>query len=75
MLFRNEWTAMFPSRSSEIGNDLPLIAVMADGKPGVGTVPESRLMGGWKTNKVVGKQYKLDTKVCGGNVDLDSFSE
>jgi hypothetical protein len=66
---------MFPSRSSEIDDKLPLIAVMADGLPGVSTVPESRLMGGWKTSKVVGKQFKLDTKVCGGSVDLDSFSE
>ena len=66
---------MFPERSSEIDDTLPLIAVMADGKPGVGSVPESRLMGGWKVNDVKGKQFKLDTKVCGGNVDLDSFSE
>jgi hypothetical protein len=74
LLPRNEWTRMFPSRASDIGSDLPLIAVVADGEPGVSTVPESRLMGGWKKNGVVAKQYKLDTTVCGGNVDLDSFA-
>lgn len=73
LLPRNEWTRMFPSRASDIGSNLPLIAVMADGEPGVSTVPESRLMGGWKKNDVVAKQYKLDTTVCGGHVDLDSF--
>jgi hypothetical protein len=48
---------------------------MDDGKPGVSTVPESRLMGGWTTSKVLAKQYNLDTTVCGGGVDLDSFVE
>ena len=66
---------MFPSRSSDIGSDLPLMAVQADGKPGVDTVKQSSLMGGWTKDKVIAKQYKLDTSVCGGTVDLDSFTE
>ena len=49
----NQWTAMFPSRSSDIGSDLPLWAVQDDHKPGVSSV--TTFMGGWK--KAVGKQY------------------
>lgn len=42
---------MFPSRGSDIGSDLSIIAVMADSEPGVSTVPESRLMGRWMEEK------------------------
>jgi hypothetical protein len=69
----NQWTAMFPERSSDIGSDLSLWAVKDDGVAGVSTVPASSLMGGWTTSKVVAKQYNLGVNVCGGNVDYDSF--
>ena len=46
---------MFPSRSSNIGSDLPLWAVQDDGKPGVSTV--TTFMGGWTT--AFAKQYNL----------------
>ena len=46
---------MFPSRSSSIGNDLPLWAVQDDFKPGVSSV--DTFMGGWK--KAYAKQYHL----------------
>jgi hypothetical protein len=68
---RNEWTRMFPSRNLDIGSNLPIIAAMADGEPGVSTVSESKLMGGWKKNDVVAKQY---IKSVVGNVDLDLFA-
>jgi len=42
----NEWATMFPSTSSDIGTELPFIAVMDDGKLGVSIVPFSRSMGG-----------------------------
>ena len=77
---------MFPSRSSNIGSDLPLWAVQDDDEPGVSTV--DTFMGGWTT--AFAKQYDLgkpvnllfpilktdqtkDTTLCGGSVDLDSF--
>ena len=66
---------MFPSKSSDIGSDLPLWVVIADSKAGVGTVSQSQLMGGWKSSKLFAKQYLLDTKVCGGSIDKDSFLE
>lgn len=46
---------MFPSRSSNIGNDLPLWAVQDDFKAGVSSV--DTFMGGWK--KAYAKQYHL----------------
>lgn len=61
---------MFPSRSSDIGSDLPLWAVQDDYVPGVSTV--TTFMGGWTT--AFGKQYNLGTTACGGSVDLDSFA-
>ncbi|MCJ1236264.1 hypothetical protein MMC14_004242 [Varicellaria rhodocarpa] len=69
---RNQWSGIFPSRSSNIGSDLPLWAVQDDGKPGVSTV--TTFMGGW--TKAFAKQYSLDTKTsqCGGSLDLDSFA-
>ena len=45
---------MFASRSTDVGSDLPLWAVQADGKPGVSTV--HTFMGGWKS--AYAKQYK-----------------
>ncbi|MCJ1254817.1 hypothetical protein MMC24_002633 [Lignoscripta atroalba] len=68
----NQWTAMFPSRSSQVAPDLPLWAVQFDRKPGVSTV--TTFMGGW--TKAFAKQYYLDTSTpeCGGSVDLDSFT-
>ncbi len=45
---------MFASRSTNVGSDLPLWAVQADGKPGVSTV--HTFMGGW--TKAYAKQYK-----------------
>jgi len=69
---RNQWTAMFPYRSSDVGSDLPLWAVQFDYKPGVSTV--TTFMGGWTS--ALAKQYYLDTKTpeCGGSLDLDSFA-
>ena len=69
---RNQWTAMFPYRSSDVGSDLPLWAVQDDFKPGVGTV--TTFMGGW--TRALAKQYHLDTRTpeCGGSLDLDSFA-
>ena len=46
---------MFPSRSSDIGSDLPLWAVQFDKKPGVSSV--DTFMGGWKG--AYAKQYYL----------------
>ncbi|MCJ1241882.1 hypothetical protein MMC14_009888 [Varicellaria rhodocarpa] len=66
----NQWSGIFPSRSSDIGSDLPLWAVQDDHKPGASTV--TTFMGGW--TKAVGKQYSEDVQVCGGGVDQDSFS-
>ena len=68
---------MFPSRSSDIGSDLPLIAVQEDYKPGVSTVDSDHLMGGWKegSSLIIGKQYNLGHTVCDGSLDLDSFTE
>ena len=45
---------MFASRSTDVGSDLPLWAVQADGKPGVSTV--HTFMGGWTS--AYAKQYK-----------------
>lgn len=45
---------MFASRSTNVGSDLPLWAVQADGKPGVSTV--HTFMGGWTS--AYAKQYK-----------------
>ena len=63
---------MFPSRSSNVGSDLPLWAVQDDYQPGVGTV--RTFMGGW--TKALAKQYYLGTRLpeCGGSLDLDSFA-
>jgi hypothetical protein len=69
----NQWTDMFPLKSSDIGSDLPLWIVIDDDKAGVNTVSQSQLMGGWSTNKLLAKQYLLDTNVCGGGIDKDSF--
>lgn len=52
---RNQWTAMFPERSSDIGSDLPLWAVQFDRQPGVSTV--TTFMGGW--TRAYAKQYWL----------------
>ncbi|ESZ94369.1 glycoside hydrolase family 25 protein [Sclerotinia borealis F-4128] len=65
----NQWSGMFASRSTDIGSELPLWAVQQDYKEGVNTV--DTFMGGW--TKAVAKQYRLDTKICGLDVDLDSF--
>jgi hypothetical protein len=54
---RNQWTAMFASRSTNIASDLPLWAVQFDKKPGVNTV--DTFMGGW--TKAAAKQYNLGT--------------
>lgn len=51
----NQWSGMFPSRSTDIGSDLPLWAVQEDFKPGVSTV--TTFMGGW--TKAYAKQYNL----------------
>ena len=48
---------MFASIDTDIGSDLPLWAVQADGVPGVGTT--TRFMGGW--TKAYAKQYKEGT--------------
>ena len=56
---------MFPSRSSNIGNDLPLWAVQDDFKAGVSSV--DTFMGGWK--KAYAKQYHLGE--LGVSVPLD----
>ncbi|KAL3425518.1 hypothetical protein PVAG01_02309 [Phlyctema vagabunda] len=66
----NQWSGMFGTRSADVGSQLPLWAVQADGKTGVNTV--TTFMGGWTT--AVAKQYKLDNTACGGSVDLDSFT-
>lgn len=50
----NQWTQMFSSRSTDIGSDLPLWAVQADGSPGVSSV--DTFMGGWTS--AIGKQYR-----------------
>lgn len=62
---------MFPSRSSDIGSDLPLWAVEMSRNPDVSAT--TRFMGGW--TRAVGKQFRLDGPLpgCGGNVDLNSF--
>ncbi|MCJ1455753.1 hypothetical protein MMC28_006109 [Mycoblastus sanguinarius] len=65
-----QWTSMFASIDTDIGSDLPLWAVQDDGTPGVSTT--TRFMGGWTT--AYAKQYNLDTTLCGGGVDLDSFT-
>ncbi|MCJ1311667.1 hypothetical protein MMC25_005340 [Agyrium rufum] len=68
----NQWSGIFPSRSTNIASDLPLWAVQEDYKAGVSTV--TTFMGGW--TKAFAKQYYLDTSTpsCGGSVDLDSFA-
>ncbi|MCJ1360024.1 MAG: hypothetical protein MMC33_010027 [Icmadophila ericetorum] len=66
----NQWSGIFPSRSTNIASSLPLWAVQDDGEPGVSTV--DTFMGGWTT--AFAKQYDLDTTLCGGSVDLDSFT-
>ncbi len=45
---------MFPSRSTNVGSDLPLWAVQADGTAGVSSV--HTFMGGWSS--AYAKQYK-----------------
>ncbi|RYP62576.1 hypothetical protein DL769_007246 [Monosporascus sp. CRB-8-3] len=65
----NQWSGMFGSRSADIASDLPLWAVQFDRTPGVNTV--TTFMGGWTT--AYAKQYWLDTTLCGGGVDLNSF--
>lgn len=69
----NQWSGIFPSRSSDVGSDLPLWAVQFDKRPGVSTV--DTFMGGW--TKAIAKQYYLDTKTpeCSGSLDLDSFAD
>jgi hypothetical protein len=49
----NQWTAMFPSRDSDVASDLPLWAVQFDGVPTIGSV--HTFMGGWTT--AFAKQY------------------
>jgi hypothetical protein len=68
----NQWTSMFASRDTDVASDLPLWAVQFDKKPGVESV--HTFMGGWTSS--VGKQYWLGTRdsVCGGSLDLDSFT-
>ncbi|RYP93774.1 hypothetical protein DL770_000146 [Monosporascus sp. CRB-9-2] len=65
----NQWSGMFGSRSVDVASDLPLWAVQFDRTPGVNTV--TTFMGGWTT--AYAKQYWLDTTLCGGSVDLNSF--
>ena len=62
---------MFPSRSSDIGSDLPLWAVQMDYSPNVAST--HTFMGGW--TEATGKQYNLDTTTpeCAGDIDFDSF--
>lgn len=67
---RNQWTAMFPSRSSNIGNDLPLWAVQDDFKAGVSSV--DTFMGGW--TKAYAKQYHLGTSLCSVGFDPEAIS-
>ena len=55
---------MFPSRSTNIGSDLPLWAVQFDYKPGVSTV--TTFMGGW--TKAYAKQYNLGRLYSRGQV-------
>jgi hypothetical protein len=89
-LFRNQWTQIFASISTDIGSQLPLWAVQDDGVPGVDTV--DTFMGGWTT--AAAKQYNIgksslraikyalsgllmsmiDTTACGFSADLNSFS-
>ncbi|MCJ1472475.1 hypothetical protein MMC13_001123 [Lambiella insularis] len=68
----NTWSPMFPSRSTDIGSNLPLWAVQVDDKPDVGTV--TTFMGGW--TKAFAKQYDNGVKECSGAnpIDLDTFS-
>jgi hypothetical protein len=51
----NQWSGMFGSTSVNVGSDLPLWAVQADGTPGVNTV--TRFMGGWTT--AYARQYQI----------------
>jgi hypothetical protein len=71
----NQWTAMFPAKSSDIGSDLPLWIVIDDNRQGVNTVSQGQMMGGWSTSKLIGKQFLLSTTVCGGGIDKDSLIE
>jgi hypothetical protein len=71
----NQWTGMFPTKSSNIGSDLPLWIVVDNRKQGVSTVSQGQLMGGWSTGRLIGKQFLLGTSVCGGGLDKDSFKE
>jgi len=70
-----QWTGMFPSKSSDIGSDLPLWVVIDDNKSGVSSVSQGQLMGGWKLSNVHGKQFLLDTTACSGSIDKDSFTD
>jgi len=84
----NTWADMFPSRSTDIGSDLPFWAVQEDFTPGVNTV--TTFCGGWTNASAkqynLGKNYFMewkqrltlvdDSSLCGwgpGTVDLDSF--
>jgi hypothetical protein len=51
----NQWTAMFPSRDTDVASDLPLWAVQWDGVATIGSV--KTFMGGW--NKAFAKQYGM----------------
>ena len=55
ILHRNQWSGIFPSRSTNVASDFPLWAVQFDKKPGVSTV--TTFMGGW--TKAFAKQYYL----------------
>jgi hypothetical protein len=71
----NQWEEMFPSRSSNIGSDLPLWVVIDDNMAGVGAISQGQLMGGWEISNLLAKQFLLDTNVCGASLDKDSFLE
>jgi len=65
----NQWSGMFPSRSTDIASSLPLWGVQDNMVPGVNTL--TTFMGGWTKGNA--KQYDLDTTVCGQGVDISSF--
>ena len=57
ILYSNQWAGMFGSKSWVLDSDLPLWVVQDDGVPGVNTVNNQDLMGGW--TKAYSKQYNL----------------
>ena len=65
----NQWSGMFPSRSTDVGSSLPLWAVQFDYKPGVSTT--TTFMGGW--TRAYAKQYNLGKRTSGGRRDMETL--